>query len=184
MDDMVDDMVTMVVNFPGDGIYTCGITMISPIDSYNESYSFTVQYPIEGMTVGLVSSDNDDPPKFVNYETLWANTDFLEEFHFQVRRLDGSPLPTNTSWIVDFGNGIVRHSSEFIVAEDEKHDYVDTEHTITFIANFTEGGDFTANITLWNLISKFTGIFEYRIYEEVYMPEINTILHIVCCGTQ
>ena len=177
-DDMVNDTVTMTINFPGDGVYTCDITMISPVDSHNASYVFTVQYAIPNVLFGLA---NFDQSQFAAYETLWSADDFQKVFHFLVLRETGSPLPTNTSWRIDFGNDVIAESSDFINVDDLDRGVavLGYDHTITLSANYTVGGDFTASITLWNLISNFTTTVDYRIYEEIYMPEINTILHYV-----
>lgn len=181
-DEMVHESEILNITFPTDGIYQCELHMTSHIDHYNESFTFVVQYAIESIIWGLANADDSYDPLFTSYETLWAEDGFVETFTFAILRENGLSLPTNVSWTLEFGHG-VEHSSvdlEYITEDDNTlspSTISSYTHTISLPAEYTVGGDFTATLTLWNLISNLTQSINYTIYEEIYMPNIDSIIH-------
>ena len=146
--------------------------MINKVSSYNETWTFTVQYALENLYFGLWHGG------FVNYEILHP-PDFRKDVHFVLLSDKNQPLATNVSWDVDFGNGVVLSSTEYISIGDRDPSFSSSQfdHVYSWFVSFDAFDDCTATLELANLISSMNFTQTYPVYEEVYGVKLAYIVH-------
>lgn len=149
-------------SFTTDGIYECIVTGDNGISSFEESFTFTVQYALEKLHLVLWE------PEFINYGVLRPSS-FSKDMYFILQAEKSQPLATNASWEIDFGNGVTNANTAFISVsdKDEQYDTAERDHVYTWMFTFTEPGDWEFTVQLSNEISNLTLNFTYRVYEEI-----------------
>lgn len=170
---MVRTYLTFNNTFTTDGIFECLLVIKSDIDLYTETWTFTVQYALENLYFGLWENSS-----FSNFSVLEAPL-YSKNMTFSLLSDVGQPLATNVSWTLDFGNSEIYESDRFIQPSDQLTGVgaPTYSHVMSQYLVFTEAGDFTATLSLKNLISNMTLTFNYRIYNQISGLEITDILH-------
>ena len=155
-----------------DGIYECTLIAQNSISSYDKTWTFTVQYPLQTLHFGLWDGG------FVDYEILHP-PNFRKDVHFVLLSDKNQPLATNVSWFVDFGNGVALSSTEYISMDDRDPSFSSSQfdHVYSWFVSFNAFDDCTATLELMNWISFESIPQTYRVYEEVYGVELADIVH-------
>lgn len=166
--------ITFSYNFPTYGVFDCTINIVNAIDSYTDTWTFTVQYAIEDVQFGLWNVED------LTTFTVLTPPDFSKTLTFVLLKSTARHLPTNVSYTIDFGlGGEVVKSSKYI-ADDDSTRYITLksyDHVISFLTPVAKAGDYEATLHLYNLISEKTLSYAYRIYDQVHDLEITNITH-------
>lgn len=147
--------------FADEGIYTCVVAASNVIsDLFQQVFEFKVQYALENLYFKFA-----DP---AGYGILPVPS-FSRDFSFILLSDKLQHLATNASWEIDYGNGNTLTSSSYITAADKElqYDSPERDHVYTWVLTYTEPGDFTASVRLFNDISEMTLDVVYRVYEEI-----------------
>ena len=158
--------------FSTDEVYICTLSVINAVSSYNEVWTFTVQYALENLYFGLWDGG------FIDYDILHP-PDFRKDVHFVLLSDKNQPRATNVSWDVDFGNGVVLSSTEYISMDDRDPSLSSSQfdHVYSWFVSFDAFDDCIATLELANLISSMNFAQTYRVYEEVYGVELADVVH-------
>lgn len=177
MEDIVDGDMTVSIEFTTDDVYVCDVALTSPIGSnFSETYTFTVQYPIKDVDFGLADFVTANDPVYEDTVTLAFPT-YSETLAFILVRSTQTNLPTNCSWSIDFGNGIIETSQEFLTEAGELSPSFALIKAFTH--TYTEGGNYTITLTLSNDITgDYTISYDVVLYEEISGVTIAGIFHI------
>lgn len=146
------------------GVYHSKVFSINSLGSVNVSSStgpIIVQIPVTKFSLRCpVDSNYIGPPWTLEYK---RNVSFELVWDYQ----NNNRYPTNASYTIDFGDGIVS-SPELLPTTFEDQNYrcpSKCYKVFTFYHTYVRGGNYSVNINIWNLVSDVTYSAKHDLYE-------------------
>jgi len=146
------------IDFHTDGIFTCNFVAIGFESNFTTQIVFTVQYAVEQLECVPASLATD-----ADYRTSIQPPAVSTQIDMVVRLTTELPAATNVSWSIDFGDGFVLESTEFISGADGRD--LDLLAVIVIPHVYEQVGRFIVILKMWNLISSVQLVVHHSVYD-------------------